>query len=62
MTDSPWPLSHGEDIRVAGFCAGSNLIVGARKRIDGLRLRATDANDGVAQLRARMTTGAPGAR
>ena len=75
------------------FYKGSNLIVGAKKRIDGLRLQATDANwatgagpevsgpvlalvlamtgrtaalddltgDGVAQLQARMTTGAPSA-
>ncbi len=103
-------IIHGEDIRrplgikreyptaavvrVADFYKGSNLIVGAKKRIDGLRLQATDANwatgagpevsgpvlalvlamtgrpaalddltgDGVAQLRARMTSGAPSAR
>jgi uncharacterized protein (TIGR03083 family) len=29
-------------IRVADFYKGSNLIVGAKRRIDGLRLRATD--------------------
>ena len=77
-------------VRVADFYKGSNLIVGAKKRIAGLRLQATDANwtagdgppvsgpvlalvlamtgrtvalddltgDGVAQLRARMTTSA----
>jgi uncharacterized protein (TIGR03083 family) len=28
--------------RVADFYKGSNLLIGARKRIDGLRLRATD--------------------
>lgn len=31
-------------VRVADFYKGSNLIVGAKKRIAGLRLRATDAN------------------
>jgi uncharacterized protein (TIGR03083 family) len=52
-------LIHGEDIRrplgitraapvaaavqVADFYKGSNLIVGAKKRIAGVRLRATDA-------------------
>lgn len=30
-------------VRVADFYKGSNLIVGARRRIDGLGLRATDA-------------------
>ena len=29
--------------RVADFYAGSNLIIGAKRRIDGLTLRATDA-------------------
>ncbi len=53
-------IVHGEDIRrplgisreyptaavvrVADFYKGSNLIVGAKKRIAGLRLRATDAD------------------
>jgi uncharacterized protein (TIGR03083 family) len=53
-------IIHGEDIRrplgisreyptaavvrVADFYKGSNLIVGAKKRIAGLRLRATDAD------------------
>jgi len=53
-------IIHGEDIRrplgiryqhqpdaavrVAEFYKGSNLIVGAKKRIAGLRLRATDAD------------------
>jgi uncharacterized protein (TIGR03083 family) len=102
-------IIHGEDIRrplaisreyptaavvrVADFYKGSNLIVGAKKRIAGLRLRATDADwatgtgpevsgpvlalvlamtgrtaalddltgDGVAELGARLTSGAPGA-
>jgi uncharacterized protein (TIGR03083 family) len=102
-------IIHGEDIRrplgisreyptaavvrVADFYKGSNLIVGAKKRIAGLRLRATDADwatgegpevsgpvlalvltmtgrtaalddlsgDGVTELRARMTSGGPGA-
>lgn len=31
-------------VRVADFYKGSNLIVGAKKRITGLRLRATDAD------------------
>jgi uncharacterized protein (TIGR03083 family) len=31
-------------VRVADFYKGSNLIVGAKKRIAGLRLRATDAD------------------
>ena len=80
-------------VRVADFYKGSNLIVGAKKRIAGLRLRATDADwtegegpevsgpvlslvlamtgrapalddltgDGVAQLRARVGAGSPGA-
>jgi len=30
-------------LRVADFYAGSNLIIGAKRRIDGLTLRATDA-------------------
>jgi uncharacterized protein (TIGR03083 family) len=53
-------IVHAEDIRrplgiahdypmdalqqVAGFYAGSNLLIGAKKRIDGLALRATDAD------------------
>lgn len=53
-------IIHGEDIRrplgishdypkdavveVADFFKGSNLIIGAKKRIAGLRLRATDAD------------------
>jgi uncharacterized protein (TIGR03083 family) len=52
-------IVHGEDIRrplairhdypadavmeVADFFAGSNLIIGAKRRIEGLTLRATDA-------------------
>jgi uncharacterized protein (TIGR03083 family) len=52
-------IVHGEDIRrplgishdypvsavaqVADFYAGSNLLIGAKRRIDGLTLRATDA-------------------
>jgi uncharacterized protein (TIGR03083 family) len=31
-------------IRVADFYKGSNLVVGAKKRISGLQLRATDAD------------------
>jgi uncharacterized protein (TIGR03083 family) len=31
-------------VRVADFYKGSNLIIGAKKRIDGLQLRATDAD------------------
>ena len=31
-------------VRVADFYKGSNLIIGAKKRIAGLRLRATDAD------------------
>jgi uncharacterized protein (TIGR03083 family) len=31
-------------IRVADFYKGSNLVIGAKKRIDGLGLRATDAD------------------
>ena len=31
-------------LRVADFYAGSNLIIGAKRRIDGLTLRATDAS------------------
>ena len=31
-------------VRVAEFYKGSNLIVGAKKRIEGVRLRATDAD------------------
>ncbi|GAB2933674.1 maleylpyruvate isomerase family mycothiol-dependent enzyme [Rhodococcus aerolatus] len=31
-------------VRVADFYAGSNALTGARKRIDGLALRATDAD------------------
>jgi uncharacterized protein (TIGR03083 family) len=30
-------------VRVAGFYKGSNLLIGAKKRIAGLRLTATDA-------------------
>jgi uncharacterized protein (TIGR03083 family) len=53
-------IVHGEDIRrplaiqhdyppaaliqVANFYAGSNLIIGAKRRIEGLSLRATDAD------------------
>lgn len=53
-------IVHGEDIRrplgikhtypdealkqVADFYKGSNLLIGAKKRIAGLRLRATDTN------------------
>ena len=33
----------GAVLRVADFYAGSNLIIGAKRRIDGLTLRATDA-------------------
>jgi uncharacterized protein (TIGR03083 family) len=31
-------------VRVADFYKGSNLVVGAKRRIEGLRLRATDAD------------------
>jgi uncharacterized protein (TIGR03083 family) len=31
-------------VRVADFYKGSNLIIGAKKRIEGLRLKATDAD------------------
>jgi uncharacterized protein (TIGR03083 family) len=31
-------------VRVANFYQGSNLLIGAKKRIAGLQLRATDAN------------------
>jgi uncharacterized protein (TIGR03083 family) len=31
-------------VRVADFFKGSNLLIGAKRRIDGLTLRATDAN------------------
>jgi uncharacterized protein (TIGR03083 family) len=31
-------------VQVAGFFAGSNVLIGAKKRITGLRLRATDAD------------------
>jgi uncharacterized protein (TIGR03083 family) len=31
-------------IRVADFCKGSNLLLGSKKRIAGLKLRATDAD------------------
>ncbi|HEY2577471.1 MAG TPA: maleylpyruvate isomerase family mycothiol-dependent enzyme [Streptosporangiaceae bacterium] len=31
-------------VRVADFFKGSNLIIGAKRRIDGLTLRATDAD------------------
>ncbi|MEY2475872.1 MAG: hypothetical protein QOG87_1187 [Actinomycetota bacterium] len=31
-------------VRVADFYKGSNLVIGAKKRIDGLQLRATDAD------------------
>jgi uncharacterized protein (TIGR03083 family) len=53
-------LVHSEDIRrplgieheypvdaaveVANFYKGSNLVIGAKKRVDGVRLRATDAD------------------
>lgn len=30
-------------LRVADFFKGSNLIIGAKRRIEGVRLRATDA-------------------
>jgi uncharacterized protein (TIGR03083 family) len=30
-------------VAVAGFYASSNILIGAKKRIDGVRLRATDA-------------------
>jgi uncharacterized protein (TIGR03083 family) len=30
-------------VRVADFYSGSNLLIGSKRRIDGLRLRATDA-------------------
>lgn len=36
--------AHGAAVRVADFYKGSNLIVGAKRRIAGLRLRATDAD------------------
>ena len=47
-TTSPWPLGMPHEYpeealnRVADFFKGSNLIVGAKQRIDGLTLRATD--------------------
>jgi hypothetical protein len=31
-------------MRVADFYKGSNLIIGAKRRIDGVTLRATDAD------------------
>jgi len=31
-------------VRVADFFKGSNLLIGAKRRIDGLALRATDAD------------------
>ncbi len=31
-------------VQVAGFFAGSNVLIGAKKRITGLRLQATDAD------------------
>jgi uncharacterized protein (TIGR03083 family) len=31
-------------VRVADFYKGSNLVIGAKKRIEGLTLRATDAS------------------
>jgi uncharacterized protein (TIGR03083 family) len=37
-----YPL--GAVIRAADFYAGSNLLIGAKKRIDGVRLRATDTD------------------
>ena len=53
-------LVHSEDIRrplgieheypvdaaveVANFYKGSNLVIGAKKRLDGVRLQATDAD------------------
>jgi uncharacterized protein (TIGR03083 family) len=44
----PLGISHdypsGAVIRVADFFKGSNLIIGAKRRIDGLALRATDAD------------------
>jgi hypothetical protein len=59
MAESPWPVIHAEDIRrplgvghayppaavvrVADFLKGSNLLIGTKNRIAGLRLRATDA-------------------
>ncbi len=72
-------LIHGEDIRrplgikhqyptaavvrVADFYKGSNLIVGAKRRIAGLSLKATDAEwrtgDGVTTLSSRMQNGGP---
>ena len=39
--------------RVADFYAGSNLIIGAKRRIDGLTLRATDAPGPTAAGRRR---------
>jgi uncharacterized protein (TIGR03083 family) len=43
----PLDITHAYDtaaaVRVADFYKGSNLIIGAKKRIAGLRLRATDA-------------------
>jgi uncharacterized protein (TIGR03083 family) len=44
------PLGMGHDyptdavVRVAHFYKGSNLVIGAKRRIAGLRLRATDAD------------------
>ncbi len=49
-TDIRRPLGLARDfpgpalIQVAGFFAGSNVLIGAKKRIAGLRLRATDAD------------------
>jgi uncharacterized protein (TIGR03083 family) len=34
----------GAVVRIADFFKGSNLIIGAKRRIDGLALRATDAD------------------
>ena len=48
-TDIRRPLGLSRDfpeqalVQVADFFKGSNLLIGAKKRIDGLRLQATDA-------------------
>ncbi len=49
-TDIRRPLGLSRDfpepalVQVAGFFAGSNVLIGAKKRITGLRLQATDAD------------------
>jgi hypothetical protein len=42
---SPWPTIHAErGARLIEFFRGSNLLIGSKKRADGLTLKPTDAD------------------